>query len=357
MSKTILYITNGISGSGGLERVVSLKASYFADRYNYNVHIITLNENNVQYFYHLSKRIKTHNINAPRNIISFYINYYNGIKLVIKNISPDIIFVADDGLKGVLFPIIFRPKCKIIYERHTTKSIHNNGVKKKFINTLMNLGARKFDKFVVLTNHNKKEWTNSNNLVVIPNPLPFNIEKRDFNINLNKIISVGAISHIKGHDILVKAWHKIYTQFPKYTLHIYGKQKDNYDLINQYIEHNDLNEIIFLHPPTSEIKQKYLESAICILPSRVEGFGMVLIEAMACSVPCIATNCEGPRDIITHEKNGYLVNIEDVDDIANKLIELLSNQDKLKQMSYEAYNSAKEYDINIIMKKWNDIIN
>lgn len=357
MSKTILYITNGISGSGGLERVVCLKASYFADVYKNDVHIITLNKDTTKFFYNLSPKISIHNLNVNGNIFKFYLNYYYQIKKTISFISPDVIFVADDGLKGVLFRIIFNLKCKVIYERHTTKAIQGNGLKSKFINFLMNFGAKKFDKFVVLTNSNKKEWSNLNNLVVIPNPLPFNIEKRDFNINRNKIISVGTISHIKGHDILVKAWHKIYTQFPGYTLHIYGKQKDNYDFINQYIEHNNLKEIIFLHPPTSEIKQKYLESVICVLPSRVEGFGMVLIEAMSCCVPCIATNCEGPKDIITHGKNGYLVDIEDVDDIANKLIDLLSNQDKLKQISYEAYNSAKEYDINIIMKKWNDIIN
>ena len=51
MCKTILYITNGITGSGGLERVVSLKASYFADEYDYDVHIVTFNEKNKVRFY------------------------------------------------------------------------------------------------------------------------------------------------------------------------------------------------------------------------------------------------------------------------------------------------------------------
>ena len=69
MHKRILYITNGITGSGGLERVVSLKASHFADHYGYDVHIVTLNEHDKSRFYQLSDKITIHNINTTGNII------------------------------------------------------------------------------------------------------------------------------------------------------------------------------------------------------------------------------------------------------------------------------------------------
>lgn len=356
MSKTILYITNGISGSGGLERVVCLKASYFADVYKNDVHIITLNKDTTKLFYNLSPKISIHNLNVNGNIFKFYLNYYYQIKKTISFISPDVIFVADDGLKGILFRIIFNLKCKVIYERHTTKAIQGNGLKSKFINFLMNFGAKKFDKFVVLTNSNKNDWPNIKNLVVIPNPLPFSPQWTDDIQIRKKIISVGSISHIKGHDILIKAWHKIHTQFPNYSLHIYGEKKDNYDYIYRYIETNKLYDCVFVHNPTSDIQQKYMESAICILPSRVEGFGMVIIEAMACGAPCIVTNCEGPKDIISDNVNGFVVNKDDYNSIANKIVELLTNLNKLENMSKEAYNSSLEYKLSSIMKQWNDLI-
>lgn len=356
MAKKILYITNSISGSGGLERVVCLKASYFADIYKYEVHIITLSNETSKPFYQLSPKITIHNLNVSGNILKFNWNYYTKIKKTILDISPDVIFVADDGLKGVLFPIIFKPKYKIIYERHTTKAIQGNGIRSKFINFLMNFGAKRFDKFVVLTNSNKKDWLNIKNLVVIPNPLPFSPQWAGDIRTRKRIISVGSISHIKGHDILIKAWHKIHSQFPDYSLHIYGEKKDNYDYIYQYIETNKLNNCIFVHNPTSDIQQKYLESAICILPSRVEGFGMVLIEAMACAVPCIATNCEGPKDIISDNVNGFIINKGDSDAITYKITELLTNHDLLINMSKEAYNSSLKYELSSIMKQWNDLI-
>lgn len=356
MPKKILYITNSISGSGGLERVVCLKASYFADIYKYEVHIITLSNETSKPFYQLSPKITIHNLNVSGNILKFNWYYYNRVKKTISAISPDVIFIADDGLKGVLFSIIFRAKSKIIYERHTTKAIQGNGFKSKFINFLMNFGAKRFDRFVILTNSNKNDWHNIKNLVVIPNPLPFSPQWAGDIRTRKRIISVGSISHIKGHDILIKAWHKIHSQFPDYSLHIYGEKKDNYDYIYQYIETNKLNNCIFVHNPTSDIQQKYLESAICILPSRIEGFGMVLIEAMACAVPCIATNCEGPKDIISNKVTGFIVNKDDSDAIAQRVVELLTDFNKLENMSKEAYYSSLKYELCSIMKQWNNLI-
>lgn len=356
MCKTILYITNGITGSGGLERVVSIKASYFADHYNYNVHIITLNERNQTPFYPLSDKVQIHDITTHSNICQYYRDYYVGVKYYTKKIKPDVIFVADDGLKGVLFPLIFKQKCKIIYERHTTKAIHGKGIKSKVISKLMDWGSSRFDSFVVLTNSNKKDWSRANNLQVIPNPIPFKCEfVPDIN-SRNKIISVGSISKVKGHDVLIKAWSLIAHKFPDITVEIYGAKKDNYNNIISLIKERNLENQVIIHDPTTKIKEKYLESVLCVLPSRVEGFGMVLIEAMECGVPCIATKCEGPIDIIDNGVNGYTINIDNVNELAEKIEELLLNRELFNQFSLNSRTSAKQYGINTIMTKWNKLV-
>lgn len=357
MSKTILYITNGITGSGGLERVVSIKSSYFADNYNYEVHIITLNENNKTPFYPLSDKVIIHDISTRSNIIQYYRDYYIGIKNYIHKIRPNVIFVADDGLKGVLFPLIFTPNCNIIYERHTTKAIHGNNLKSKIISRLMDYGSSKFNYFVVLTDSNKKDWPNANNLNVIPNPIPFSCDTIKDIESRKKIISVGAISKIKGHDLLIHAWNKIANKYPHISLHIYGEKKDNYDHLIDLIHQYNLDDSVFIHDPTKNIKEKYLESLICILPSRIEGFGMVLIEAMECGTPCIATKCEGPINIVFNNQNGYLVDINNPIEISNKIDYILSNNKIMNQLSLNCRNFAKEYGLNSIMEKWNKLLN
>ena len=356
MQKTILYITNGITGSGGLERVVSLKASYFADEYGYDVHIVTLNDENKAKFYPLSDKITIHNIDTTGNIISFYKTYIGEIKRIIKFINLDIIFVADDGLKGVLFPIIFKPKCKVIYERHTTKAIHGGGLKAKLISKIMDYGSSKFDNFIVLTNGNKKDWPKAKNLEVIPNPIPFSCEGVPDIFMRNKIISVGSLSKVKGHDILINAWGKIAHKFPHITLEIYGEKKDNYHDLISLIHEQKLEGRVIINNPTREIKEKYLESRICVLPSRVEGFGMVLIEAMECGVPCIATKCEGPMDIISNGNNGFLININDADDLVNKLAKMLLDEDLLNNLSSNCRITASQYRIDFIINQWNNLI-
>lgn len=356
MSKTILYITNGIAGSGGLERVVSIKASYFADHYNYDVHIITLNECGKEPFYPLSNNVKIHDIITRVNNLQFYLDYYIRIKKITNNINPDVIFVADDGLKGVLFPLIFKPKCKVIYERHTTKSIHGKGFKGKVISKLMDFGSSRFDSFVVLTNSNKKDWPRANNLKVIANPIPFKCEEISDIISRNKIISVGSISKVKGHDTLIKAWKEIAHKFPKVTLDIYGEKKDNYKNIWNLIREYNLDKQVIIHNPEKNIKDKYLKSILCVLPSRVEGFGMVLIEAMECGTPCIATKCEGPKDIINNGENGFLIDINDYKDLAKKIEEILDNDNLLGLLSLNSRKTAENYSLNSIMLNWNKLI-
>ena len=356
MAKKILYITNGISGSGGLERVVSLKASYFADRSNYDVFIITLNESNKTSFYPLSDKVRILDITTHVNIFKYYRDYYWGIRNFISKIKPDVIFVADDGLKGVLFPLIFKPKCKVIYERHTTKAINGSGLKAKIINKIMDYGSSKFNNFVVLTDSNKKDWPRAKNLITIPNPIPFSCDSVPNITSRNKIISVGAISKIKGHDLLIHAWSQIASKYPHITLHIYGEKKDNYENIINLIHQYSLDDSVFIHNPTKNIKDKYLESLICVLPSRVEGFGMVLIEAMECGTPCIATKCEGPKDIINNGENGFLIDINDYKDLAKKIEETLSNNNLLGRLSLNSRKTAKNFSLKSIMLKWNKLI-
>ena len=356
MTKKILYITNSISGSGGLERVVSIKASYFADNNNYNVYIITLNEGNKTPFYPISDKVRILDITTQDNLVKYYIDYYWGIRKIISKIRPDVIFVADDGLKGVLFNLIFKPKCKVIYERHTTKAINGSGLKAKIINKIMDYGSSKFNNFVVLTDSNKKDWPRAKNLITIPNPIPFSCDSVPNITSRNKIISVGSISYLKGHDVLIKAWGEIANKYPNYTLHIFGAKKDNYDNIINLIHQYSLDNSVFIHNPTKNIKDKYLESLICILPSRVEGFGMVLIEAMECGTPCIATKCEGPINIIYNNQNGYLVNVNNPIEISQKIDDILSNDKIMNKLSSNCRIFAKEYGINSIMEKWNKLI-
>ena len=101
----LLYITNGINGSGGLERVLSIKASYLVDHYNYEVTILSLNDNQLNPFYTFSDKIQMVSIPVIGNPLQYIKAYKKGIKQIVNQIKPDVISVCDDGLKGYFIPI------------------------------------------------------------------------------------------------------------------------------------------------------------------------------------------------------------------------------------------------------------
>jgi len=122
----LLYITNQICGSGGLERVLSIKSNYLINKFDYEVHIITLNQKDEPLFYEFSDQLIFHDIRVVGNAIHAFMNYKNGLQKVVNTVKPDVISVCDDGLKGFFVPYFLRRNKAIVYERHASKNIFKN---------------------------------------------------------------------------------------------------------------------------------------------------------------------------------------------------------------------------------------
>lgn len=90
----LLYITNGITSPGGLERVLSAKASLLAEDFNYEVHLLSLNEFGVEPFFSFSKKINLHTIRVLGNPVRYFLHCKNGIQKNADEVKPDIISVV-----------------------------------------------------------------------------------------------------------------------------------------------------------------------------------------------------------------------------------------------------------------------
>lgn len=108
-----------------------------------------------------------------------------------------------------------------------------------------------------------------------------------------------------------------------------------------------------LYGPTVDVLKEYNASSVFVLPSRYEGFGLVLIEAMACGIPVVSFNCEnGPRSIISDGIDGFLIPPFDVDAFAEKMILLMNDDNLRKKMGENAQKSTSRYDIERVGHQW-----
>lgn len=141
-------------------------------------------------------------------------------------------------------------------------------------------------------------------------------------------LSVGNLVPVKGFDILIKAFHKAFPNENDVFLYIAGdgvERNHLQDVINQY----NIDDRVKLlgQKPRHELSFLMRKTNVFVLASQSETFGVVYIEAMASGRPVIATCCGGPEDFV-NEKNGVLVPVNDIDALAEALINMRLSADK-----------------------------
>lgn len=357
----LVYITNKVAGAGGIQRVLSVKANYLVKELGYKVTIITTNAAvDEEMYYNFNSEIKVIDIKPEKkNIINYYISYKKHIKSTITSIKPDIVIMCDNGLKSYLLPYIIGEKYPLVYELHISlntelKSINNfkRFFSKNIIQPFLLKALSNYNKVVVLTKGALKEFK-TENVEIISNPLWFKSEQQA--VLKNKIaVAMGRHVYEKGYDRLLEAWKHILKQCPDWQLYIYGSFNPDYD-VRQIAKDIEVSNITFFEP-TKDIKAVYQNASLCLLTSRYEGFGMVLLEAAACGVPSVAFDCPiGPKDIIDNGKTGYLVEDDNIDAFVGSTITLIQNRELLEEMGRKAKEKSKQYALEPIMKKWDDL--
>lgn len=367
----IVYCIPSVFNSGGMERILAVKANYLIEK-GYDIYIVTTDQKDRKSFFEYLPQIKfvdldiNYSDNKGRHTPAWFIRrmskgslHKKRLRDLLLDIKPDItisMFQHESSflykLKDGSVKLIESHFCRYVRER----SFSSNFLSKIIAKYRVMADARlvcKYDRFITLTNEDRLDWPKSDNIVVIPNPVV--ITSKDVSsLDTKRIIAVGRISYQKGFDRLIKAWNIVNHSRCDWSLSIVGSDSNSRytNELNDLIAYYGLDNVTLVKP-TIAIEQEYLNSSFLVMSSRYEGFGLVLIEAMSCGLPCVSFACKcGPRDIITHGKDGLLVEDGDILQLANAMMELMENTDKLKQMGINAENKAKQYGLSFIMEKW-----
>ncbi|MEM4889454.1 MAG: glycosyltransferase family 4 protein [Thermosphaera sp.] len=204
-----------------------------------------------------------------------------------------------------------------------------------------------------------------NKVVVIPN----GVDIRRFTpsggkINLDgdpAILFAGRISWEKGVDVLIKALKLLKQDLREARVHVVGSGPWIDDVI-QLAKKLNVNSHIKFHGkvPYHSLPYIFRGADIFILPSRVEPFGMVLLEAMGCGLPIVASKVGGIPEIVNHYENGILITPENSVELSKAIVEIYSDSTLRKKLSANALLTALKYSwesvANMYLKLYEQLI-
>lgn len=360
----ILYIFRSLAVYGGIERTLVDKMNYMAERYDMDVYLLTSDQGSHPVIYHLSDQV--HRVDLD---VCFYQQYrFHGLRrlMVAWNMNrkyrhlleerlhllqPDLIICTTADKIGIIGKL--KGNIPLVVESHSictrtlNKSrnwLHRRLYRHHFLNSLS-----RADCVVALTEGDAKEWRKYHSQVkVIPNFIHPH-EEHTSDCSAKKVIFVGRFDYQKRVQDAIRIWKKVREHHSDWVLEIYGDGEMRQEICSLASSVGGVT----IHQPTSQIFQAYQECSILISTSLFEPFGLVIPEAMSCGLPVVAFDCPyGPGDLITDERNGYLVKDGDSDAFVSRICGLIDNPELRKAMGQTAFLSSQRYTVEQIMPYW-----
>lgn len=341
-----------------------------ANKYKLNVHIITvdkwgnfndtkLHELETKYL-HICKLRTVFLFRTP----SQYKYWMVGLYRTLLSLRPDVIYVQNEPLSLDTFVSLLAAKqCGSKFGFFSWENLY----KKWFfpLNLIEAAVIKNSDFMIAGTNDVKetmlKKAADSRKIVVLPQTgidiaLFSRSTKnlcRKYNIDKKKtLLFVGRLLKMKGIEVILKAKELLDSKGKVYTYLFVGSGE-----ISSKLKSGMRNVITIDWMPKDELTAVYNSSSVFLYPSIPtefweEQFGYSIVEALCCQIPVIASNVSGPRHIIHHGKDGYLVRVDDYKDLAEK-IEMLMESRALRSKlgSYGRKDMVKRFSNEIIARK------
>ena len=370
--KKIVYIIGGLYQPSGMGQVLSSKVNYLAAHTDWQIYVVLTERSELPFFYKLDPNIQyvnfninfdeldtMHLFNKMRAYHEKQTAYKQKLTSYLMEVRPNITvsavrreinFINDipDGSHKI-GEIHFEKQFYRHFDNPYLPGFVNKWITEKWQGELIKQLAR-LDIFVILTEEDSSNWDMLSNKTVIPNPLTKYPDVHSSQ-NSKTVISVGRYDPVKGFDMLIDAWAIVSNTHPDWRLKIIGPG-DKTPYMEQ-VKRLKLEQYVSCMGASNRIYDEMAEASFYVLSSRSEGFGLVLVEAMAVGLPCVAFSCSpGPRSIVSHHQNGILVEKDNVLKLAEAICYMIENNLIREEYAVQAQIDAARYRVENIMQKW-----
>lgn len=359
--KKIMFLLPSAATSGGVQKSLSILTKTLSEKEKYLITVASLFETS-ENIYDYGKKTQhiCGTLKKEMNLKKVFLKAKKECKKLVNKENIDVLVVESLGLLPLLPKKILNDKnIKIIvrdhvgYKNYKTFGLTWFGLKK---------AIKYIDYFIVLTEENKKEYLKvhpdlNNRIKVFPNIIEEDVVNRKYNSNSKKICFVGRLSTEKGAHLLIDAFSKVVERdIDKWQLDIYGSGEELENLKIQ-VKKTGMNDNINFKGHTNNIINLYENYSFLVVPSKYESFGIVILEALTIGIPVIAFDCSyGPRSLIDNEKNGLLVEKDNVEKMSNAIELLIKNKEYREYLASNTHKSVKKYSHSKIIKEWENVL-
>jgi glycosyltransferase involved in cell wall biosynthesis len=353
----IIFLGGNFNLSGGTERVASIIANELT-KIGYEITVVSA-QGGGHPFYPLDSRIKIRSLfsEVGRNLLRTPLLIYRIRKLVLEE-KADVLVTVESMLALFTVPATVGLETRNICWEHFN---FNNDLGRRGRRIDRHLAARYCDVVVTLTERDRSYWkdrtTGSAKIVAIPNPSPFPVQFIDHDVSKKKIVlATGRLASQKGFDMLLQTWSLVAPSSEGWRLRIVGDGPERESLAGQ-ARSLGISETVEFTGLVSDVEKHYREASIFCLSSRYEGFGMVLLEAMAFGLPVVSFDCDmGPAEVL-EGTGGKLVAQGNVEELTKELLGLMDSPEERLEISALSQKKAQLYQPDNILGEWVKAIN
>ena len=363
----IFFLICSMANAHGVERTLTDKINFMAEQ-GHKVTLVTYEQGLHPYVFALLPNVKCVDLDCryftlykyalPKRLKEQWAmkhRFKQALSKLVTERHPDVLVTTT--YEGIYMDAVMslRRQTRIIIESHTafTHDMMGGSLLRRVRNFFFLRKFKNCHLLIALTQGDADCWRQHiTNVVSVPNAVSFYSEELDLqHREKGRIIAVGRYHPGKRFDRLISAFSLIAAKYPLWHIDIFGEGPDK-EALQRQIDALNLHNRICLNLPTKDIQSEYLRSELFVFSSDYEGLGLVLIEAMACGVPPVSTDCPyGPSEIIENGVTGLLAKL-DANDLSAKIEWMITHKTERREMGVKAYQAAAKYRKEVVMKQW-----